>query len=169
MIVNEYSNVEKETFFFNKKLNRYKEALLLVAVAFVGLFGFCYIITLSSSSTPFFHKTPNTQGEHATAIFAKSCKTSSVLNLPCINDKASFVTIHGNNQVANPITFSLMDFNTNAKYIFDFGNGEAKEVEDASFQYTYQNTGIYEVNLKVSYQGKTKSIFSEKIDIKNSL
>lgn len=169
MIVNEYSNVEKEAFFFNNKLNRYKEALLLVGVAFVGLFGFCYIISVSSSSTPFFPKTPDSQSEQAFAIFAKSCKTSTALNLPCINDKASFVTIHGNNEVANPITFSLMDFNESAKYIFDFGNGEAKEIEDASFQYTYQNTGIFEVNLKVSYQGKTKSIFSEKIDIKNSL
>ena len=165
MIVNEYRNVEKDAFFFNTKLNQFKEAILLFGVACVGLFGFCYIIAVSSSTPNFFPNTPQTPGANALAVFAKSCSTEADLNLPCIHSKTSFVSIHGVNSVAAPITFSLLDYNKEAKYIFDFGNGMEKEIEDASFQYTFTQAGNYDLNLKISYQGKTKSIFSKTLTI----
>ena len=87
---------------------------------------------------------------------------------PVVTEKKPSVEqlkIDGEKEANQKLLFTIESFNANADYILDFGNGKKIHPKEKTFTYAYQASGNYKVLLDVKYQGKSKRIFSNSIEI----
>ncbi len=77
--------------------------------------------------------------------------------------------IDGINEANQKMKFTIESFDKKAKYNLIMGDGKVLHPRSKTIEYTYQNPGKYHVQLKVSYNGKSKKIYSDKIEILESI
>jgi hypothetical protein len=80
-----------------------------------------------------------------------------------------FLKIKGIKEAGASMQFEVNTFNSNAHYFLDFGNGERKQLKNKKQQYVYKNPGDYNLRLFITYNGKTKLVHSEVINIDNQV
>ena len=80
-----------------------------------------------------------------------------------------FLKVRGIKEAGAQMSFEVNAFNSNAHYTLDFGNGEKKHLSRKKQQYTYRSAGDYNLRLFITYNGKTKLVHSEVINIDNQV
>ena len=83
--------------------------------------------------------------------------------------KETQVQIDGEKEANHNIKFTIDSFDKKAKYTLIMGNGEILHPKSKTVEYIYRKPGSYHIQLKVSYNGKSKRIFSEDIHILESI
>jgi hypothetical protein len=81
----------------------------------------------------------------------------------------SFIKVKGIKEAGARMQFEVNTFNSNAHYFLDFGNGERKQLKNKNQQYVYSSPGDYNVKLFITYNGKTKLVHSEVLNIDNQV
>ncbi|KAA3630575.1 MAG: hypothetical protein DWQ02_17890 [Bacteroidetes bacterium] len=81
----------------------------------------------------------------------------------------SFLKVRGIKEAGSRMQFEINSFNSNANYLIDFGNGEKKHLKSKNQQYTYKNSGDFNLRLFITYNGKTKLVHSEVLNIDNQV
>lgn len=80
-----------------------------------------------------------------------------------------FLKVRGIKEAGAQISFEVNTFNSNAHYTLDYGNGERQHLSRKKQQYIYRNAGDYNLKLFITYNGKTKLVHSEVINIDNQV
>ncbi len=80
-----------------------------------------------------------------------------------------FLKVKGIKEAGARMQFEVNTFNSNAHYFLDFGNGERKQLKNKKQQYIYNDPGDYNLRLFITYNGKTKLVHSEVINIDNQV
>lgn len=73
--------------------------------------------------------------------------------------------VNGIQEIGSELQFEVKNFNKNAEYLMDFGNGTKKRLNRKKQSYTYENSGDFNLRLFITYNGKTKLVHKETINI----
>ncbi len=82
---------------------------------------------------------------------------------------SSILNVRGIQEAGAKLQFEINSFNKNAHYFLDFGNGEKKSFKNKKQRYTYSDSGDYDLKLYITYNGKTKLVHSETINIEHQV
>ena len=77
--------------------------------------------------------------------------------------------IVGEKEANQKMKFTIESFDKKANYDLIMGDGAILHPKNKTIEYAYQNPGNYHIQLKVNYNGKTRNIFSDKIQILESI
>ena len=80
-------------------------------------------------------------------------------------DWVSFLQISGIPEVGANMYFEIQSYNSNATYTLDLGNGVKKHFKGKKQKYSYKKAGQFDLKLFITYNGKTKLVHNEKMDI----
>ena len=80
-------------------------------------------------------------------------------------DWASFLHISGIPEVGANMYFEIQSYNSNATYTLDLGNGIKKHFKGKKQKYKYKKAGQFDLKLFITYNGKTKLVHNEKMEI----
>lgn len=80
-------------------------------------------------------------------------------------DWTSFLHISGIPEVGSNMYFEIQSYNSNAIYTLDLGNGVKKHFKGKKQRYRYKKAGQFDLKLFITYNGKTKLVHNEKMDI----
>jgi FlaG/FlaF family flagellin (archaellin) len=83
--------------------------------------------------------------------------------------KETQVQIVGEKEANQSIQFTIDSYDEKAKYDLIMGDGNVLHPKNKTVDYTYENPGSYHIQLKVNYNGKSERIFSEDIQILESI
>ena len=98
--------------------------------------------------------------------------TNSVVlhkNTPEKRTAQTQVLIVGEKEANQKIEFTIESFDNKARYDLNMGNGVILHPTESSIVYKYPKPGNYQVELEVSYNGKSERIFTEDIEILESI
>ncbi len=81
----------------------------------------------------------------------------------------SFLKVRGIKEAGASMQFEINSFNSNANYLIDFGDGKKKHLKSKNQQHTYKRSGDFNLRLFITYNGKTKLVHSEVLNIDNQV
>ncbi len=73
--------------------------------------------------------------------------------------------IEGDHEASQKMKFTIESFDQKASYDLIMGDGTVLNPRNKTIEYAYKKAGIYRIQLKVNYNGKSEKLFSEKIQI----
>lgn len=164
-----------ETYIFEGE-RRKRDLFIALLFIFIGVSGLYFITQASSESdNPQMMHNPIYKQE-AQVMHAGSSPTSS----PSTIHKASIVPtkkrtpksqlkIKGNMEAHEAISFTIDSYDQNATYALKLGNGVTKIVDRKTFEYTYPQSGSYQVELDVTFEGETQKLAKQKIQIMEAI
>lgn len=77
--------------------------------------------------------------------------------------------ISGEKEANHKIKFTIDSFDKKAHYSLNMGDGKILHPKNRTIEHTYQKPGIYNVELEVNFNGRSEKIFSEDIQILESI
>jgi hypothetical protein len=104
-----------------------------------------------------------------TSSFSTVNETSSKQPTFSENDWNSILKVRGIQETGAKLQFEVKSFNKNAHYLLDLGNGEKKSLKHKRQRYAYSNPGDFDLKLYVTYNGKTKLVHSETLNIEHEV
>ena len=82
--------------------------------------------------------------------------------------KSTFLEILGENIIGEEIQFIIPNYNANAIYKIDFGDGEIVEFNSSSFTHNYSEAGAFPLKMTVQYRNQFNTIFEKIIVIEST-
>jgi len=73
--------------------------------------------------------------------------------------------VGGPREALTPVIFEVENFNQNAEYLLDFGDGLRRVLNQRTDSHTYKKAGNYKLSLYVTYQGKRRVLTNQDIEI----
>ncbi len=77
--------------------------------------------------------------------------------------------ISGEKEANHKIEFTIDSFDKKADYNLSMGDGKILQPKDKTIEYTYKKPGNFTVELEVNFNGRSEKIFSEEIQILESI
>ncbi|MEM9823899.1 MAG: PKD domain-containing protein [Bacteroidota bacterium] len=154
-----------EKFIFEGERRKWERciAFLFVVLGAVGL----YFITQSSQPTPSSLRSPIYENQQdANQVPVSNSAHEIGVNSSEIPQQ---LYIKGNMEAHEAIRFTIDSFDKNASYTLHMGNGEVKKIRKKTSKYIYPQSGNYTVKLEVSYEGKTRQLAKETIQIMEAI
>ena len=84
---------------------------------------------------------------------------------PFLNSIDPFLKINGTMQASDILNFEIANYNSQATYEVNFGDGQSLVGKSPSIKHTYLNTGKYNVELIMHYKENSNSIFQTRVEI----
>ena len=78
---------------------------------------------------------------------------------------STFLQVEGEYFVNNILNFHITNFNTQALYQVDFGDGTTRELSTEKFSYSYSKPGEYRLQLSINYKKESAALFETVIQI----
>jgi len=87
--------------------------------------------------------------------------------LPIKNDliKGKQLHVGGPREAHTPVLFEVENFNQNAEYLLDFGDGIRRVLNQRTDSHIYEMPGNYKLQLYVTYKGERRKLASKSIEI----
>ncbi len=73
--------------------------------------------------------------------------------------------VGGPREALTPVLFEVENFNQNAEYLLDFGDGIRRVLNQRTESHIYKKAGNYELSLYVTFQGKRRVLTNKDIEI----
>jgi len=73
--------------------------------------------------------------------------------------------VTGPREALTPVIFEVENFNQNAEYLLDFGDGLRRVLNQRTDSHIYKKAGNYDLALYVTYQGNRRMLTSKSIKI----
>ena len=77
--------------------------------------------------------------------------------------------VSGKPQVSSKLAFTIDSFDKNVRYLIDLGNGDLIEPREKPVHYEYPVSGSYLVELIATYKGQETTLYSDFVDVYNSV
>ena len=135
-----------------------KDFIPLCFIALFGSIGFAYIFNSDCISE--FHAKSTSTKVH---LAANSISFGSFSN----NTELPF-NIEGNHFSNATLTFQMVDFDPQAKYLLELGNGEIIKINESTFEYSFAEAGPYRLNLNIKYPNQRPMIVSQNLIIEDT-
>lgn len=87
---------------------------------------------------------------------------------PLLQNMDPFLEISGDFYTAKPIDFKIGNFNTQALYEVNFGDGQIFKGKASEISHTYSSEGAFDVELIIHYKDNSSSIFNTRVNISQS-
>lgn len=138
----------------------------ILLLGFAGLF-----IVLQSNNTFRNSKNEQISGKKPKTIKSKIAKAEVPSSLKITKEKSNMmnVNIKGIREASEVISFEVEDYQDNADYKLDFGDGIDRVLTSKKTKHAYKMPGTYEVKLLVTYNNTTKVQFQKTITIAESI
>ncbi len=90
-----------------------------------------------------------------------------VIKEPAKEEKIIGKQLHigGPREALTPVLFEVENFNQNAEYLLDFGDGVRRILNQRTDSHIYKKAGNYKLSLYVTYQGDRRILTNRKIEI----
>ena len=142
--------------------------ILLIIVGFLGAiytfnFGFTSSLSKATCKITKNMSSPVLQAGIPTVAYQENTSNKIVTETQQVIKTQ--VRIVGEKEVNQKMKFTIESFDKKAKYDLIMGDGEILHPNYKTIEYEYKKPGNYHVQLKVNYNGESKSIFSEDIEI----
>ncbi len=148
-------HISKKIYPSRGKKSFIKEISLLFIVGLFGCFGTLFI--LKKAWIP---------------ASVKTEKKISNITIPEVNASSQYartydpsLEIKGDYQTHAKLDFTIVNYNPQATYTVDFGDGELIQTRQAKFTHQYKFNGYYNVRLNMEYKDASTSIYSREISI----
>lgn len=79
--------------------------------------------------------------------------------------KGKQLHIGGPREALSPVLFEVENFNQNAEYLLDFGDGIRRVLNQRTDSHIYERSGNYQLELYVTYQGERLKLASKNVEI----
>jgi hypothetical protein len=76
-----------------------------------------------------------------------------------------FLNVGGDYQCNKPMVFTISNYNPQALYEVDYGDGAVEKGYSNQFKHTYVKDGPYEVKLIIHYKAESNTIFDTEVKI----
>ena len=73
--------------------------------------------------------------------------------------------IRGPREAHTPVLFEVENFNQDAEYTLDFGDGIHRILNQRTDSHIYDNSGNYQLQLYVSYKGDRRLLYNKNVEI----
>ncbi len=145
------------------------EQFFVILLIIVGMLGAFYTFNFGFQSS--LSKASNRITKNLSSPVLQANIQTVVLNENTSGKKAAQtqVQIVGEKEANQKIKFTIESFDNKARYNLNMGDGVILHPTNNSIVYKYPKPGNYQVQLEVSYNGKSERIFSEDIQILESI
>ncbi|WP_235299590.1 hypothetical protein [Portibacter marinus] len=132
-----------------------KELSLILIVGVIGCIGTMSVFKKSFARTVKAPKNLSTIKivEEATSV------------TPFLQNIDPFLNIAGTMHIFEPLEFSIGNYNPQAVYEVNFGDGQFLKGKFKSFKHAYQQEGKFDVELIIHYKNNSNSIFNTTVNI----
>ncbi len=158
----EHKKIRKTSFRINPKL---AEKVLIWSILIFGISGFTFIL---DSMTFKKNETAGTSIYKEQVDDNRSYETKKVvLNEPVKKETIRGKQLHigGPREAHTPVLFEVENFNQNAEYLLDFGDGIRRVLNQRTDSHIYDKPGKYKLHLYVTFKGDRRKLASENIEI----
>lgn len=134
-----------------------KELSLLFIVGIIGCFGTFSIFNIGWNKDVKIQE----QSLETINIPQKISNTSpNRIHNPSVEVSGSFI-------VGKPLKFNIPNYNPEAEYEVDFGDGLVKIINTEIFEYTYLSSGNFELIISINFKDENSHLYSTIIRINN--
>ncbi len=159
----EHKKIRKISFRFNPKS---AEKVLIWSILVFGILGFMVILdsmTFKKNETagnPIYKESIDDNRSDDT-------RKKLPLPLPVKNEliKGKQLHIGGPREAHTPVLFEVENFNQNAEYLLDFGDGIRRVLNQRTDSHIYERPGNYKLQLYVTYKGDRRILANESVEI----
>ncbi len=163
-----FSNIpEFESDYSPKSLRT--EKIIVVLLIIVGILGAIYTFNIGFKSSLSKATSQMTKNISAPVLEANIRSDLQQENASRNNVVETQVQIIGEKEANQRMKFTIDSFDKKAKYDLIMGDGVILHPMNKTIEYAYQKPGTYRIQLKVNYNGKSEKIFSEDIQILESI
>lgn len=138
-------------------MKHFLENTFLLSIMLIGGIGIFFSFTSDTTTTK----------NNATANYSNDYQQSNYQNSD--EDETSFLRVTGDSEVDRNMYFEIKSYNSNATYTLDLGNGVKKHFKSKKQRYAYKNAGRYNVKLFITYNGNTKLMDKQQMNIEHSV
>ncbi len=135
------------------------EMISFTSLVFLGVAIMFYVFVLNPPSSDELTTIPESNSFQSETVSQKSHEEL----------RKDWVSFTGEMVAYQDITFDLEMYDSNAKYDFQFGDGDVEHCHSRSITHYYTKPGEYTVTVKVQYEHKEPKIWHKKIKIKPGL
>jgi len=145
--------------------SKFAEKVLIWSILVFGISGFTFIL---DSMTFKKNETAGTSIYKAQVDDNRSYDTKKVvLEEPAkkVQIKGKQLHVRGPREAHTPVIFEVKNFNQNAEYLLDFGDGIRRVLNQRTDSHIYENPGKYNLQLYVTFKGDRRKLASESVQI----
>jgi len=135
----------------------FSDHFLLLFIATIGFAGSIYLF--SSWETD--ESTPQITAINNSMLMANSVTAEQFE----FEDK---LTIIGKPEVGQKMKFELVNHAIGSRFLFDFGNGVQRIIDQTPLEYTYKHEGTYNLRLQSIRSNRVQTICTKTIEIKDN-
>ena len=145
------------------------EHFFVFLLIIIGIAGAAYTFNIGFKSSLSSNSSQITKNVYSTVLEGNiSSNTLQGVSTSPLTHKAQLHII-GEKEANQKIKFTIESFDKKAEYDLIMGDGAVLHPTSKTIEYMYQKPGHYQVQLNVSYNGKSENIFSKKIHILESI
>ena len=135
-----------------------KELSLLFIVGVIGCIGTMFIFSKGWYNS-------NSQTDHSLETISIPQKKNAII----LSRKSStHLEVEGRYVVDTKLKFKISNFNAQALYLVDFGDGTISELSTDKFTHSYSKSGEYRLQLQIKYRVESAILFEKIIQIRDS-
>lgn len=151
-----------------KSSSKFAEKVLIWSIFVFGVIGFLVIL---ESMTFKKNKTAGTSIYKGSIDDNRSDDTKKrvlvTINEPVEKEGITGKQLHigGPREAHTPVLFEIENFNQNAEYLLDFGDGIRRVLNQRTDSHIYEKPGNYQLQLYVTYKGDRRKLSNRNIEI----
>jgi len=148
------------------------EKVLISSFVIFGIIGFMIILEsmtykrYETFQSPIYN--PKTNGiidERSKETKNSSSKSHQTKNVKKELIKGKQLHIGGPREAYTPVLFEVENFNLDAEYTLDFGDGIHRILNQRTDSHIYEHSGNYQLKLYVTYKGEQRMLYDENVEI----
>ena len=157
-IADHYDRQSEKTSLLPKNKFFHKELSLLFIVGVVGCIGTMFIFSKGWYNS-------GSQSTQSLETISIPQKKDAFIPTRKLN---TFLQVEGEYFVNNKLDFQITNFNAQAVYQIDFGDGTISELKAEKFSHSYIQAGKYRLQLNIKYKKESAALFETVITIEET-